>query len=60
VTPDNLPPNLTAYFGSDPSQFAARSPISHVAERKLPLFLAVAEYDPPFLETPSLELAAAL
>ncbi len=58
VMPDVFAPNLRAYFGSDASQFATRLPITHVAESKLPLFLAVAEYDPPFLETPSLELAA--
>lgn len=40
------------------SRRARRS--THVAGSELPLFLAVAEYDPPFLETSSLELAAAL
>jgi triacylglycerol lipase len=60
VDPDHLAPNIIAYFGSDAGQFAARSPITHVDESKLPLFLAVAEYDPPFLETPTLELAAAV
>lgn len=57
VMPDDLAPNVTAYFGTDPAQFAARSPINHVSESKLPLFIAVAEFDPPFLEIPSLELA---
>lgn len=58
VRPEALAPNITAYFGTDQSQFAPRSPITHVTESKLPLFIAVAEYDPPFLEIPSLELAA--
>lgn len=58
VNAANLAPNITAYFGTDASQFAARSPITHVGESKVPLFLAVAEYDPPFLEIPSLNLAA--
>ena len=58
VKPAELAPNITAYFGTDQAQFAARSPITHVGESKLPLFIAVAEYDPPFLEIPSLDLAA--
>jgi acetyl esterase len=58
VTPENLAPNVTAYFGTDQAQFARRSPISHVKESKVPLFIAMAEYDPPFLEVPSLDLAA--
>jgi acetyl esterase len=58
VTPENLAPNISAYFGRDATKYAARSPISHVGESKVPLFIAVAEYDPPFLEIPSLDLAA--
>lgn len=58
VKPGALAPNIAAYFGTDASQFAERSPINHVGESKLPLFIAVAEYDPPFLEIPSLDLAA--
>jgi acetyl esterase len=57
VTADALAPNISAYFGSDAGEFARRSPITHVGESKLPLFLAVAEYDPPFLEVPTLDLA---
>lgn len=51
-------PNVAAYFGQDESQFANRSPITHVGQGKVPLFLAVAEFDPPFLFTPTMELAA--
>jgi acetyl esterase len=58
VTQENLAPNITAYFGADATKYAARSPITHVGDSKVPLFLAVAEYDPPFLEIPSLDLAA--
>ncbi|MGO8919684.1 MAG: alpha/beta hydrolase [Stellaceae bacterium] len=58
VTPANLAPNITAYFGADHAQFAQRSPITHVTESKVPVFIAMAEYDPPFLEMPSLDLAA--
>jgi acetyl esterase len=60
VTPDNLAPNIKAYFGDDTGQFAQRSPITHVRESRVPLFLAIAEYDPVFLATPSLELAASV
>jgi len=58
VTPENLAPNVTAYFGGDAAKYAARSPITHVGDSRVPLFIAVAEYDPPFLEIPSLDLAA--
>ncbi len=58
VKPERLAPNVAAYFGSDPSQLAARSPITHVGESKVPLFIVVAEYDPPRLEVQSLDLAA--
>jgi triacylglycerol lipase len=58
VTAENLAPNITAYFGGDSAKYPARSPITHVRESKVPLFIAVAEYDPPFLEIPSLDLAA--
>ncbi len=57
LTPENLAPNVTAYFGTDQAEFARRSPITHVKESKVPLFIAMAEYDPPFLEVPSLDLA---
>lgn len=58
VKPDSPAPNITAYFGNDPSQFARRSPITHVGESKVPLLIAMAEYDPPRLEVQSLDLAA--
>jgi acetyl esterase len=58
VTPENLAPNVAAYFGGDARKYAARSPITHVGESNVPLFIAMAEYDPPFLEIPSLDLAA--
>jgi acetyl esterase len=58
VTPEKPAPNITAYFGADAGQYPARSPITHVKESKVPLFIAAAEYDPPFLAVPSLDLAA--
>jgi acetyl esterase/lipase len=53
---------LLAYFGSDPSTYNARSPLTHAAMggAKIPLLLSVAEYDPSYLVTPTYELATAL
>ena len=50
---------LSTYFGEDASNYAARSPMSHVGKSKVPLLLSVAEYDPAFLAIPTYELAAA-
>ena len=58
VTPQDQAPNILAYFGKDTSQFAARSPITHIRESKVPLLIVTAEYDPVFLAVPSYELAA--
>ena len=55
-----LAPNAVAYLGSDPSQYEARSPITHVGKSKVPLLLSVAEYDPGFLAAPSFDLARAV
>ncbi len=58
VTPESAAsPNVKAYFGADASLYEARSPINHVGASKVPLFLAIAEFDPPFLAQPNLELA---
>jgi acetyl esterase len=54
------PLNLKAYFGDDPALYAARSPITHAKATKIPAFLVVAELDPVFLATPSLELMQVL
>jgi acetyl esterase len=51
---------VKAYFGDDPAQYAARSPLSHVAGSKVPVMLTISEYDPQFLAQPSVELAQAL
>jgi acetyl esterase/lipase len=51
-------PNVKAYFGTDPAQYAARSPLTHVAPMKVPVLLTVSELDPPFLASPTFELAA--
>ena len=56
----NPPPNQVAYFGGDPSQYEARSPLTHVGKSKVPLLLSVAEFDPGNLTAPTYELARAV
>jgi arylformamidase len=60
MTEAHRAPNLIAYFGSDPSRYADRSPITHIAGSKLPLLLTVAEFDPGFLAAPTYQLAEAV
>jgi triacylglycerol lipase len=56
----DMAPNEKAYYGADASQYEARSPMTHVAESRVPLFLVVAEFDPVFLAQPTVELANAV
>ncbi len=53
-------PNLLQYFGEDATEYERRSPITHVAGNRLPVLLMLAEYDPAFLASPTLEFARAL
>ena len=49
--PDN--PNaagVRAYFGDDESRYEARSPVTYAAASRLPVFLAIAEYENPLLD----------
>ena len=55
-----MEPNILAYYGSDRSRFTLRSPLTHVNQSTVPLFLAIAEFDPLFLATPTLDLAKAV
>jgi triacylglycerol lipase len=57
---DKIRPNVMAYFGADPAQYEARSPINHVHRTDAALLLTVSEFDPPFLASPTFELAAKL
>jgi acetyl esterase/lipase len=57
---DGIRPNVVAYFGSDPSQYEARSPVTHVRHTDVRFLLTVSEFDPPFLASPTFELAARL
>ncbi|WP_048710852.1 alpha/beta hydrolase, partial [Microvirga massiliensis] len=44
--------NFQAYFGTDASRYSDMSPITHVGNApKVPLFLVIAEYDNPDLDT---------
>jgi acetyl esterase/lipase len=53
--------NFQAYFGTDASQYPARSPINHVkATSPLPTFIVISEYDNPDLDTQGALLLAAL
>lgn len=51
VLPDN--PNaagVRAYFGTDETRYAVRSPLSHAAHFDTPLMVVVAEYENPYLD----------
>jgi acetyl esterase len=53
--------NMQAYFGDDASQYASRSPISHIREGlPVPLFVVIAQYDNPGLDVSGAELFSAL
>ena len=60
VAAGKISPNAMAYFGSDPSRYYARSPITHVHRTPLPFLLTVSEFDPPPLASPTFELAGRL
>ena len=48
------------YFGADDGRYDRQSAMRHVAATRVPLLLAVAERDPGFLVTPTLEMALEL
>jgi acetyl esterase len=53
--------NIQTYFGEDPTQYAARSPIVHIRDgTRVPVFVVVAEYDNPGLDVGGAELLSAL
>jgi acetyl esterase/lipase len=58
VSPDN--PNadaVRAYFGQDAALYDQRSPVSHAACSKLPVFIVTAEFENPLLDVYGLEMA---
>lgn len=50
----------SAYFGTDQSKYAERSPIEGLLKTEVPLFAAYGEHEPPFLLEQSENLLAAL
>lgn len=57
---EEMRPNVAQYFGDDDATFVQRSALTHVGKSKVPVFLAVAEFDPVYLITPTFEMARAL
>ena len=58
VSPEN--PNASAvraYFGNDESLYEMRSPLTHAAASKLPVFIVNAEFENPLLDLYGLECA---
>jgi acetyl esterase/lipase len=58
---DTLPDNpnadaVRAYFGADPSLYESRSPVTHAHDAELPVFIAIAEYENPYLDVYGAEL----
>ncbi len=58
---DALPGNpnadgVRAYFGADESRYEQLSPVVHGASSSLPVFIAVAEYENPYLDVYGAEL----
>ena len=53
--------NFQAYFGSDPTAYPKQSPINYVKDGpRIPVFVVVAEYDNPDLDTQGAMLLSAL
>jgi acetyl esterase len=62
VRADNAPDNpnagkVAAYYGTDPSLYDARSPVTLVGPDSVPTLIAVAEYENPLIDVYCLELA---
>jgi acetyl esterase/lipase len=53
--------NFQAYFGADPTQYPKQSPINYVKEApRIPIYIVIAEYDNPDLDTQGALLLAAI
>jgi acetyl esterase/lipase len=55
-----LPAGPRAYFGDDATLYAKRSPLTHVRSVQVPLWLAVAEFDPGWIGQHTYALARAV
>ena len=51
---------VRAYYGNDPARYAERSVVTHAAALDVPLFMAVAEFENPYLDAYMAETAAAV
>ena len=47
---------VRAYFGDERGLYEARSPVTHAAQSTLPVMIAIAEYENPFLDVYGAEL----
>jgi acetyl esterase len=47
---------VRAYFGADTSLYESRSPVTHAHDAVLPVFIAIAEYENPYLDVYGAEL----
>lgn len=54
-----LPPGPRAYFGEDAALYVKRSPVTHVRSIQVPLWLALAEFDPGWIGQHTYALARA-
>jgi acetyl esterase len=57
---ENIGPQDKVYYGDDATQYPEMSIIRHIADRKLPVFMAVAENDMPSIQRQNKRLVDAL
>jgi len=60
MTTEQKAPNMLGYYGLNPEHYERMSQITHIGNSKVPLLLSLAEFDPVFLATPTLQLAHAI
>lgn len=60
ITPDHENGNINLYFGNDPVEVRARSPVAHVADGDVPVIVTVAELEPAFFGRSAAALTYAL
>ena len=60
LRPGEVRANVARYFGDDEATFERRSALTHVGGFKVPVFVALSEFDPAYLAAPAFEMARAL
>ena len=60
LRPGEVRANVAQYFGDDEATFERRSALTHVGGFKVPVFVALSEFDPAYLAAPAFEMARAL